>query len=381
MTSEKTALLLSGGGARGAYQVGVLNAISSMLGRNEAIPFKVLCGTSAGALNAAFLATQAHDFRKSTKQLAYIWRHLTPDQIYEVSRWPIASSITKTLASAFMKQSRGPSLSLMTNDPLKSLLTRFLDLDKVAVALNQRYIETLAITAINYTAGHSTTFFQTSNPQLNEWHEGRKVGIRDAISIDHLLASSAIPGIFGPQKIRQHYYGDGAVRLGSAIRPAINLGADKLLLIGVSDNRQAKGWANSPTSDNADEPSIVQVLGQLLNSAFIDTIDQDIAHIDEVNQLLSLIPVESRPPELAHRKTLVISPSLGLNVIAREHLDTLPKSVSRLLKTATGNRPENAASAASYLLFTPEYCQALMELGFKDAMWEKERILDFLSLD
>ncbi|MFD1383762.1 patatin-like phospholipase family protein [Rhodanobacter aciditrophus] len=379
MTLGKSALLLSGGGARGAYQVGVLSALSTMMPKGSPIPFQVLCGTSAGALNAAFLATQASNFNKGVKQLSFIWRHLTPDQIYEVSRWPLASSITKTLAAAFLRQGHGTSLSLMTNAPLALLLRRYLDLDKVSIALNQRLIETLAITAINYSAGSSTTFFQTSNSTLAGWAQGRKVGVREPITIEHLLASSAIPGIFPPERINDQYFGDGAVRLGSAIRPAINLGAERLMLIGVSDNRQAKDWSQAPTAQNTQEPSIVQVLGQLLNSAFIDTIDQDIAHIEELNQLLSLIPEEQRPADLAHRKTLVISPSMGLNVIAREHLHTLPKSIARLLRTATGNRTENASSAASYLLFTPEYCQALMELGYKDAMWQKDRILAFLA--
>ncbi|RDL46086.1 patatin-like phospholipase family protein [Marinomonas piezotolerans] len=381
MNEKKTALLLSGGGARGAYQIGVLSAIASLLPKGSPIPFKILCGTSAGALNAALLATQASDFKRGVKQLSYIWRHLTPDQVYRVSRWPIASSITKTLASAFLQQEKGASLSLMVNDPLEALLTRFLNLDKVSVALHHRFIETLAITAINYSDGNSTTFFQTSNSSLSDWHKGRRVGTKDPITIQHLLASSAIPGIFPPRRVGTHYFGDGAVRLGSAIQPAINLGAEKLLLIGVSDNRQARDWASSPTAASADEPSIVQVLGQLLNSAFIDSIDQDIANINELNKLLSLVPEENRPPDLSHRETLIISPSSGLNVIAREHINTLPRNISRLLRTASGNKPENAASAASYLLFTPEYCQALIELGYKDAMWEKEKIQAFLEIN
>lgn len=376
---SKSALLLSGGGARGAYQVGVLQGLAKLLPEENALPFPILCGTSAGALNATLLATRANSFVQGVRLLAYIWRHLTVDQIYQVSRWPVASSITRSLANIFLNQRHGKQISLMTNEPLEHLLREFLELDAVSIGLNQRQLETLAITAINYTSGDSTTFFQTANPHIKEWHSGRKVGVKQAITIEHLLASSAIPGIFPASKIGDHYFGDGAVRLGSAIQPAIRLGAEKLLIIGVSDNRQAADWHSSPTEPSNEQPSIMQVLGQLFNSAFIDSVDDDIANIEMMNELLSLIPDEQRPDGFMLRKTLVISPSRGLNVLANEHLDSLPKHIQRLLRTASGNHPTNASSPASYLLFTPEYCQALMELGYKDTMWQKDKIEAFFA--
>ncbi|MBM6550251.1 patatin-like phospholipase family protein [Marinomonas ostreistagni] len=378
---SKSALLLSGGGARGAYQVGVLQGLATILPEQEGLPFPILCGTSAGALNATLLATRAHSLISGVRLLSHIWRHLTVDQIYQVSRWPVASSITRSLANIFLNQRHGKQISLMTNEPLEHLLREFLDLDTVSVALNQRHLETLAITAINYSDGDSTTFFQTANPEIKAWHAGRKVGIKQAITIEHLLASSAIPGIFPASKIGDHYFGDGAVRLGSAIQPAIRLGAEKLMIIGVSDNRQAIDWRTTPTEQSNEQPSIMQVLGQLFNSAFIDSVEDDIANIETMNTLLSLIPQELRPNGFALRKTLVISPSRGLNVIANEHLDSLPKHIQRLLRTASGNHPRNASSPASYLLFTPEYCQALMALGYKDAMWQRDKIEAFFTED
>lgn len=375
----KSALLLSGGGARGAYQVGVLQGLAKILPEPNSLPFSILCGTSAGALNATLLATRANHFVNGVRLLSHIWRHLTIDQIYSVSRWPVASSITRSLANIFLSQRNGKQLSLMTNEPLECLLREFLDLDLVSVALNQRHLETLAINAINYSDGNSTTFYQTANPDIQDWHNGRKVGRKEAIKIEHLLASSAIPGIFPAAQIDQDYYGDGAVRLGSAIQPAIKLGAEKLFIIGVSDNHQAANWHHSPTPMPSTPPSILQVLGQLFNSAFIDSVDDDIAHIESINRLLALIPVEERPNGLNLRKTLAISPSKGLNILANEHLDSLPKHLQRLLRTGSGNHPSNASSPASYLLFTPEYCQALMELGYKDAMWQKDKIEAFFA--
>lgn len=377
--SSKSALLLSGGGARGAYQIGVLQAVAKLLPDHHSLPFPILCGTSAGALNAALLATRANSFKLGIRHLSYIWRNLTTDQVYQVSRWPIASSITRSIANIFLSQRNGTQLSLMTNSPLEELLLSYLDLDDVAVSLNQRLIETLAVTAIDYSNGNSTTFFQTSNSEINNWQVGRKAGIKQAIKIDHLLASSAIPGIFPARKIGQHYYGDGAVRLGSIIQPAIRLGAEKLFIIGVSDNRQAIEWQQATNTEEATQPSIVQVLGHLFNSAFLDTVDDDITHIETLNRVLERVPEELRPPELALRKTLVISPSKGLNVLANEHLDSLPRQIQKLLRTASGNQSSSASSAASYLLFTPEYCQALMELGYKDAMWQQDKILNFFT--
>ncbi|CUB03444.1 patatin-like phospholipase family protein [Marinomonas fungiae] len=378
MTS-KSALLLSGGGARGAYQIGVLQAVAKLVPQHRSIPFPILCGTSAGALNAALLATCASNFNRGVRDLTYIWSNLTTDQVYQVSRWPIASSITRSIANIFLSQRNGNQLSLMTNSPLEELLLHHLNLDDVAVSLNQRLIETLAVTAINYSNGNSTTFFQTSNPEISNWNIGRKSGVKQAIKIDHLLASSAIPGIFPARKIGQHYYGDGAVRLGSIIKPAMRLGAQKLFIIGVSDNRQAIEWQQSTNTEDSEQPSIVQVLGHLFNSAFLDTIDDDITHIETLNRVLELVPEDQRPPELALRKTLIISPSKGLNVLANEHLDSLPRHIQKLLRTASGNQSSNASSAASYLLFTPEYCKALMELGFKDAMWQRDKIEEFFA--
>ncbi|SBS31269.1 Patatin-like phospholipase [Marinomonas aquimarina] len=379
MNRVKSALLLSGGGARGAYQIGVLQALVKLLPHHHSLPFPILCGTSAGALNAALLATRATSFSRGVRHLAFIWSHLTTEQVYQVSRWPIASSITRSIANIFLSQSEGRQISLMTNSPLEDLLLSYLNLDDVAVALNQRLIETLAVTAIDYSNGNSTTFYQTSNPDINNWQMGRKAGIKQAIKIEHLLASSAIPGIFPARKIGQHYYGDGAVRLGSIIQPAIRLGAEKLFIIGVSDNRQAIEWHQATNTEEALQPSIVQVLGHLFNSAFLDTVDDDITHIETLNRLLEKIPQDQRPPELPLRKTLVISPSKGLNVLANEHLETLPRHIQKLLRTASGNQSSSASSAASYLLFTPEYCKALMELGYKDAMWQQDKIMDFFA--
>ncbi|ETI57967.1 patatin [Marinomonas profundimaris] len=376
---NNNALILSGGGARAAYQVGVLSAMGKMLPRHSQLPFSILCGTSAGALNATMLASYAGNFSRAVSSLAFVWRHLTPDQIYTVGRWPIATSLTKTLLSLFHIHNHDRSIALMDNTPLSQLLTNYLDFSKINTAIDNNQLKALAITAMSYSTGESTTFFQGVD-NLQPWKGNRRKGIRANLGVDHLLASSAIPTIFPAHKIQNHYYGDGAIRQKSAIYPALKLGADKLFIIGVSGNRSPKQWAAPDTEIETSAPSMAQILGQLLNSAFIDNLEDDISQLEIMNNLIKDLPQEKRAlHQNLPTETLIISPSEELNEIAHHHLSTLPKNIRVLLKAAGGSTSEKISSAASYLLFTPEYCRALMDLGYKDAMWEKDRILAFFE--
>ncbi|MGB0781837.1 MAG: patatin-like phospholipase family protein [Marinomonas sp.] len=376
---KNNALILSGGGARAAYQVGVLSAMGRLLPKNTPLPFPILCGTSAGALNATMLASYADNFSKAVSTLAFVWRHLTPDQIYTVGRWPVATSVTKTLMSLFHVHNHDTSIALMDNSPLKELLTNHLDFSKINIAIQNEQLKALAVTAMSYSTGESTTFFQGSS-ELQSWQGNRRKGIVANLGVDHLLASSAIPTIFPAHKIDKHYYGDGAIRQKSAIYPALKLGADKLFIIGVSGNRSAKKWAIPDTTVDSSAPSMAQILGQLLNSAFIDNLEDDIYQLEIMNSLIRDLPEDKKAKhQNLPTETLIISPSEELNTIAHHYLSTLPKNIRVLLKAAGGSTSEKVSSAASYLLFTPQYCKALMDLGYQDAMWEKDRIIDFFQ--
>jgi NTE family protein len=376
---NNNALILSGGGARAAYQVGVLSAMGKMLPKHTPLPFPILCGTSAGALNAAMLASYADNFSKAVSSLAFVWRHLTPDQIYTVGRWPVASSLTKTLLSLFHLHNHDNSIALMDNTPLKELLTNHLDFSRINDAIDKHQLKALAITAMSYSTGESTTFFQ-GTPDLQAWQGSRRKGVAAALGVDHLLASSAIPTIFPAHKIQNHYYGDGAIRQKSAIYPALKLGADKLFIIGVSGNRSAKKWATQEKDIDTSAPSMAQILGQLLNSAFIDNLEDDIYQLEIMNSLIRDLPKDKQANhQNLPTETLIISPSEELNQIAHHYIATLPKNIRVLLKAAGGSTREKISSAASYLLFTPQYCRALMDLGYQDAMWEKDRIIAFFE--
>ena len=377
--NNNNALILSGGGARAAYQVGVLSAMGKMLPKHTPLPFPILCGTSAGALNATMLATQANNFSKAVSSLAFVWRHLTPDQIYTVGRWPVASSLTKTLLSLFHLHNHDNSIAIMDNSPLEELLSNHLDFTRINNAIDNQQLKALAITAMSYSTGESTTFFQ-GTPDLHAWQGNRRKGVTATLGVDHLLASSAIPTIFPAHKIQNHYYGDGAIRQKSAIYPALKLGADKLFIIGVSGNRSAKKWAPQEKDVDTSAPSMAQILGQLLNSAFIDNLEDDIYQLEIMNSLIRDLPKDKQANhQNLPTETLIISPSEELNEIAHHYIATLPKNIRILLKATGGSTREKISSAASYLLFTPQYCRALMELGYKDAMWEKDRITAFFE--
>lgn len=373
-----TALILSGGGARAAYQVGVLSTIGKLLPKGCQLPFPILCGTSAGALNACMLATHADNFTRAVSTLAFVWRHLTPDQIYTVSRWPMASSLTKTLLSLFHRHNHNAPIALMDNGPLEDLLKHQLDFSQLETAITAQQLTALAVTAMSYSSGESTTFFQGAS-HLQAWQGNRRKGVRSQLGVDHLLASSAIPAIFPANKVGQHYYGDGAIRQKSAIYPALKLGAKKIMIIGVSGNRSPKKWPVKEASGPVNAPSMTQILGQLLNSAFIDNLEDDISQLEIFNQVLRDLPEDKKAKHQLPTETLIISPSEEINEIADRYISTLPKNVHTLLKAAGGSSSQRLSSAASYLLFTPEYCRALIELGQKDAMWEKDKILEFLT--
>ncbi|ADZ91291.1 patatin-like phospholipase family protein [Marinomonas mediterranea] len=372
---KNSALILSGGGARAAYQVGVLSAVGKIFFRGHPLPFDILCGTSAGALNAAMLATYSEDFRLATGQLSYVWKHLTHDQIYRASRWPLASSLTKSVISTFKKQSDGDSLSLMENTPLKHLLERYLQLDEVQNSIDQGRLKALVISAMNYSNGKSECFFQGTS-SCEEWNSEKHSGIRQNINHDHLLASSAIPILFPAQKINTHYYGDGAIRQRSALSPALKLGATELFIIGVSRKRKKDRVTNTEETPSR-PPSIAQIAGQLMNSAFIDNLEEDIKSLSTINRLLANSNQTNENETLKKTNTLIVSPSEEINDIALEHIETLPKTVYNALRHLGANSDSGMATAASYLLFSQPYLRALIQLGYKDAMWEKDRIEDF----
>ncbi|MDQ7968778.1 MAG: patatin-like phospholipase family protein [Oxalicibacterium faecigallinarum] len=384
---KKTGLVLTGGGARAAYQVGVLHAINDILIESgwqpERNPYDIICGTSAGAINATALACHADDFNHGLQRIVGAWEHITAEQVYRADSLGVLRSGARWLtlfSFGWLLRSwkANPPVSLLDNTPLVSLLNRMLNLPRLDAALNDGKLHALAITASSYTAGRHITFYQTE-ADIKPWVRTQRVSVRGQIGIDHLLASSAIPLIFPATPLycegRREYFGDGSMRQIAPISPAIHLGADKVLVIGA-------GRLLEPAIDpgmHAQYPSLAQIAGHAMSSIFLDSIAGDIERLNRVNQTLSVLTPEQRAQtSLRPVEMLAIVPSERLDTIASQHVGSLPRPV-RMLLSGIGATELRGAALASYLLFERSYTHELMALGRKDAQAHKNEILRFFD--
>ncbi len=375
---EKNALILSGGGARAAYQAGVLLAISEIV-PCSANPFPIICGTSAGAINALALAAHDGTFGEAAQDLSDTWRQLEVESVYKTGWSDLTGSLLRVLGSFFRQGStQRRALGLLDNSPLRELLTGVIQFDNVARRIEKGALDAVCVTALGYASGESVSFFQ-GKESLSGWRRARRVGAPSTLTVDHLLASSAIPAVFPAVPLNKEYFGDGAMRQLAPISPALHLGANRIFVIGVSHNRTKTRWYR-PKRALQKPPSIAQILGQMFNSAFIDTLEGDLEHLERTNALLSLgNPSDFEHSEYRPVETLVISPSKPLDKIAGRRVRDLPKSLRFFLRAVGATASGGGASVASYLLFSHQYCNELMELGYQDANWEKSKIEDFLG--
>jgi NTE family protein len=376
----KTALILSGGGARAAYQVGVLQALADVLPDDCENPFPIICGTSAGAINALAIAAHKGNFKSAVNALAYMWQNLDIGQVY-LHGW---SDIFKGLGylglSLFNEgMGRRRPLSLLDNAPLWNLLGSKIHFENINHSIDSGKLLAVSVSAMGYTSGHSVSFFQ-GNPALQGWSRYRRSGVATQLRLEHLLASSAIPTIFPAVRINREYFGDGALRQLAPISPALHLGADALFVVGVSGNRSAvKANRRVP---HRHSPSMGQIIGHLFNSAFVDALEGDLEHMQRMNELLKLIPDDVRKSEgilLRPVDNMVISPSYPIDGIAGRNVRYLPKSLRFFLRAIGATAKGGGATAASYLLFSNEFITELMALGREDTLAEADSIRAFFA--
>lgn len=376
----KTALILSGGGARAAYQVGVLQALADVLPDDCENPFPIICGTSAGAINALAIAAHKGNFKSAVNALAYMWQNLDIGQVY-LHGW---SDIFKGLGylglSLFNEgMGRRRPLSLLDNAPLWNLLGSKVNFENINHSIDSGKLLAVSVSAMGYTSGHSVSFFQ-GNPALQGWSRYRRSGVATQLRLEHLLASSAIPTIFPAVRINREYFGDGALRQLAPISPALHLGADALFVVGVSGNRSApKANRRVP---HRHSPSMGQIIGHLFNSAFVDALEGDLEHMQRMNELLKLIPDDVRKREgilLRPVDNMVISPSYPIDGIAGRNVRYLPKSLRFFLRAIGATAKGGGATAASYLLFSNEFITELMALGREDTLAEADNIRAFFA--
>ena len=371
-----TGLIMTGGGARAAYQVGVLRALSEVLPREVRRPFPIICGTSAGAINAAVLAADAGNFRRAVRRLVTVWKNFHVHQVYRADPFGAARNSLRWIMTVLTggALTRTP-VSLLDNTPLVELVKRYLDFSAIARSIERGDLLAFGVTCSGYTSGQSVTFFQ-GRPELQSWKRSRRIGIAMPITVEHLVASSALPFIFPPVHINREFFGDGSMRQIAPVSPALHLGANRLLVIGVG--RQLVGELERTRTET--HPSLAQIAGHALNSIFLDTLESDLERLQRINRTIELIPAdvfERTGYPLHHVEFRLVSPSVALEQIAARYAAELPRTI-RLLLGAVGATRQGGSNLLSYLLFERSYCRALMRLGYQDTMARKADLLEFL---
>ncbi|MGE0174728.1 MAG: patatin-like phospholipase family protein [Oligoflexales bacterium] len=372
----KTALVLSGGGARGAYQAGVIQALSEItLGHTSKPPVDIISGVSAGAINAAYIASTFDKLGSSAERLSHFWSTLTTDQVYKTGFTSLSRIAVNWAVDLAFGAMRGKTKikALLDTDPLRTLLFSKIDFNNIYTNIANKKFEALEISATNYTTSQNTSFVQAHGNVAN-WHRIKRKSKISQITVNHVMASASLPLCFPPIFIQGNYYGDGCIRNTAPLSPSIRLGADKLIIIGV---RRPLLIQDEDTEELL-YPTVARIASVLLNSILLDAIDADLERLNRLNQTITAFP--KQPGDQVPLKTiqyLYLHPSMDLGLIAAEKFEDLPVSIKYMLK-GLGSKLE-ASEVISYLLFEPEFCRYLVKLGYSDTMARKLEIKDFFN--
>ena len=382
--SSKIGIIMSGGGARAAYQVGVLKAVAQILPPATPNPFPIISGASAGAINAAALAVYADNFHNAVRRMERVWGNFHVHQVFRTDFAGMAGNWARWWASLLTGGSRRYPMSMFDRAPLRMLLSRYLPCERIQAALDAGNLLALSITVSGYSSGQSVSFFQ-GVPEMQGWRRATRVGAPAAITLDHLMASSAIPVVFEAVRINREYFGDGSMRQIAPISPALHLGADKVLVIGVrqeTNGQMVRGNGNGSVR----YPSLAQIGGHVLSSIFLDALEADIERLRRINETVRMIPPEQRANGngrsvvLRPVDMLLIAPSQNLGEIAARHKQHFPRAM-RLLLSSMGAWRRSGGDLLSYILFEKPYTRELIELGYDDAMRRRAEIEAFFRAD
>jgi NTE family protein len=365
-------LVLTGGGSRSAYQVGVLLALTELLPRARN-PFQVIVGTSAGGIAAAVLAAEAHQWRRAVLGLERVWANFHSDQVFHVDpvhmlragfHWVLALASGGVLLS--------PPKAMLDNTPMRELLAAHVDCAGIRRSIARGHLRAFALCSTSYASGHSVAFYDGVD-SIKDWTRVQRRGRRAEATLDHLMASSAIPMLFPPMRLGDEYFGDGAMRQLNPLSPAIHLGADRLLIIGV---RARRGAGVAVNRAQISMPTPGEIFGYMLDTLFTDQVYGDLEQLEKMNQLAEASP--SAAPEIQHIDTLMLAPSVDPREIAGRHMGEVPAGLRALLRVIGGREP-SGYQLASYLTFEAGYTRALIDLGYRDAMEARTAIMAFMS--
>lgn len=386
-----TGLILTGGGARAAYQVGVLAALAQLrrdAGVSGSSPFPIIAGTSAGAINASTLACLADDFDSAVDGLVHIWQNIHVDQVYRADSFGVIRTGARwmtmmSLGWALARWKRSRPRSLLDNEPLGNLLRRWVRLERLDSMLEQGHLQALAISGSSYTSGQHVTFYQTHKP-VEPWLRSQRIATRARMTIAHLMASSAIPFIFPAEQLeldgQLEWFGDGSMRQSAPISPAVHLGAERVLVIGAGRMHEPTGPRHVQMTGH---PSMAQIAGHALSNIFLDALAVDVERLQRINNTLSLLPEEARRnTALRPIDVLVIAPSRRLDDLAAEHQGSLPPTMRGLLRSVGVQGEGKGASGSaltSYLLFEPSFTGELIMLGMSDTLARRAEVQRFFG--
>ncbi|HUJ83169.1 MAG TPA: patatin-like phospholipase family protein [Candidatus Acidoferrales bacterium] len=376
-------LVMTGGGARGAYQAGILKRIGELKRvQTHGNPFPIIGGSSAGAINGSALAAGSDDFALATKILARVWSNLQPSDIFHCDVLSQAhNSLTWILDLSFgALLGGGNARSLLDANPLRDFLKTHLHCDRIRENIKRGHLYALAISATNYTSGKSYLFIEgmKGHPM---WNRSRRVTLATRITVEHVCASAAIPLVFQPVKLKTArgtaFFGDGCVRLQQPLSPVIRLGAERIFAIGVRCEKHEHQKEPAVQRD----PSLAQIMGVLFNVMFLDHLATDIEHLERLNQLLGGGQISQSGIEGCEKMrplaSFLMTPSVDLSQLAEQHQKDMPYLIQYFI-SSLGRDAASCADLMSYLLFTSKYTNDLIEIGYNDAKKQIDAIEDFL---
>jgi NTE family protein len=377
----RVALALSGGGARGAYQVGVLHALAELFPRQRQTPFSILVGASAGAITSSFLAARANAFPHAVARLVNFWSEIRPEDVFRTDARTLAKVGVKWLADLSLGGwiGRHREKSLLRSDPLRAVLEARLDMDAVHEHIQRGTLHGIALTATDYRTHLAVTFFDAA-PQITPWTRSTRHGERQRLTVDHVMASSAIPIFFPAIRVGERYYADGCLRSVTPLSPAIHLGADRILAIGIRGPGTTDRRVES--ADGADAyPSLADTAGLFLNALFVESLETDVERIERINRTVRHLPesnVGANVTSLRNIPLFVLRPSSDLGALAKDTLARLPVFIQHLFR-GLGVSSRSGLDLLSYLAFDSAYTSKLLALGYGDAMAHANALVDFIA--
>jgi NTE family protein len=376
--SESLGLVLTGGGARGSYQAGALLAIAEITHAHE-LPFRVISGSSAGSVNATYLASHAHDFGRATRGLLDLWACIEPRQVFRTDVPTLAKTAAEWIADLGFGGvvGAGRGKALLDTAPLTDLLRRHFDRGGLERALERELVHGIGVTATSYESGLAVTFFEGAEA-IKPWNRVTRLGVRTKLEICHIMASSAIPIFFPAIPIEGEWYADGSIRLATPLSPAVRMGAEKILAIAVRPSRDAV--PPLPTAVLPAYPTAAEAAGVLLDAMFLDALESDVERASRINQTLKFLSPDVRAKNVVPLKPvelLVLRPSRDPGALVLRTLDRFPAPL-RYMFRGLGASGDAGWELLSYLAFDGAYTARLCELGYEDTMARADEIRAFL---